>query len=314
MTHKKCLEEPEVKLVVVVLNYNDYLTCIDFIKSVRDYEIIDKIIIVDNHSTDESVSELSQYTNEKIEFIETDFNRGYAYGNNYGMRYATQKYPNLEYIIISNPDIHVKETDIRKIISPLSFEYSLSTGVIYNYNPNKNTKGLASNFGWKLPTYWDMLSNCYIIFYKMKRKVFHTSMYLDWEKEKSKPIIDSEAVPGCFFVIRSDAAKDIDYFDEDTFLFGEESILGYRLREKNYKVCIVNDTEVLHENSVSINKNIKANKRKQQYRLDAELVYLKKYLHSNKFLLGFYIINYKIGLFEKRLVYKLLRLRKRENK
>ena len=40
------------KIGMVILNYNDYETTFDMINQIKDYKVLDHIIIVDNHSTD----------------------------------------------------------------------------------------------------------------------------------------------------------------------------------------------------------------------------------------------------------------------
>ena len=44
-----------MKLAVIVLNYNDYETTKDFLGYAKEFKIIDKIIVVDNASTDYSL-------------------------------------------------------------------------------------------------------------------------------------------------------------------------------------------------------------------------------------------------------------------
>ena len=41
-----------MKTAIVILNYNDSDTTIEMINQIKDYSIIDNIIIVDNNSTD----------------------------------------------------------------------------------------------------------------------------------------------------------------------------------------------------------------------------------------------------------------------
>lgn len=304
------MDDSQVRTVAVVLNYNDADTCIKFVQETAEYKVIDKVILVDNHSTDDSVNRLRGVENDRVILICSDDNKGYAYGNNFGMKYAVKTYNYLEHIIITNPDIHVAEEDIKRIIEPIDNGYGMSTGIIYNYSPVGPTKSMASNFGWRVPSYRDMISNCFLLAYKIKRSIFRTSMYLEWNNVKYDKWISTEAVPGCFFVLSCKAAKDINYLDERTFLFGEETILGWRLKNAGYKAAIVNETEVLHEQSTSINKSIKAKKRKDKMRLDSELIYLKHYLKCGMTKVGLYRLVYRIGLYEKNILNKLISLKR----
>ena len=301
------MENKNVKNDIIVLNYNDYKTCISFVSEILDYSCVDVIIIVDNKSTDNSYQILLKIKSEKVIVIQTEENKGYAYGNNVGMKFAVDNFSDLKNIIISNPDIHVKEKDFNDIVSKLSDGYGMSTGLIYNYNNKSLKKELASNFGWKIPSYKDMIANCFLLLYKIKRSIFRSSIYLDFEKVKDKDIISTEAVPGCFFALSVDAAKQIDYMDENTFLYGEETILGWKLKEKGYKACIVNNTEILHENSISISKSIKCNKKKAKIRMNSELIYIKKYLKCGHIKVALFVLAYKVGYLEKMIIHRLIR-------
>lgn len=302
--------DEHVRNVIVVLNYNDSTTCIKFIEETEKYEVFDRVILVDNHSTDDSVQRLKPYTDDRIILIEAGENKGYAYGNNVGMRYAVDQFPRLKSIIISNPDIHISEKDVKKILAKIDEGYGMTTGLIYNYNPETREKYLASNFGWRIPTYRDMLSNCFLIAYKIKRSILHSSMYLEWDRVRGQDVIATEAVPGCFFALDAEAAKKIDYMDEDTFLFGEETILGWRLKNAGFRSCIVNDTAVLHENSVSIKKNINNAKHKARMRLASEQVYLEKYLQCGDAFRKMYTALFWIGQKEKMVINRYIEYRK----
>ena len=59
-----------IKSSLIVLNYNDSATTANLVKSVKSYNTIDKIIIVDNNSSDDSKEKLSTLVDEKIDFIQ----------------------------------------------------------------------------------------------------------------------------------------------------------------------------------------------------------------------------------------------------
>ena len=98
-------------ICIVVLNYNDSDTTIKFVQQIINYSIIDKIIVVDNASNDNSYSKLLPLSCAKVDILETQKNGGYGYGNNFGIKYAVQKYHATQ-IIVSNPDVEVSENTI----------------------------------------------------------------------------------------------------------------------------------------------------------------------------------------------------------
>ena len=61
-------------LGIVIVNYNDAKTTKRLLDNVKDYQILDKIVVVDNNSTDNSLKELKKYNKKKIEIIENKRN------------------------------------------------------------------------------------------------------------------------------------------------------------------------------------------------------------------------------------------------
>ena len=133
------------KVGMVVLNYNDYKTTDKYINSIKDFKALSEIIIVDNNSTDGSYEKLKKYENNKIKVIKTEKNRGYSYGNNVGIKALS----NVDYVIISNPDILVEEKVITKLKKDLekTEDAAIVAPVIKQLGEYKR--------GWRLPTIED---------------------------------------------------------------------------------------------------------------------------------------------------------------
>jgi len=288
--------------IMVILNYNDWQTVSSFVKQVQNYAIITAYIIVDNCSTDDSYEHLLLLRSNKIYVISTNNNNGYASGNNYGIQFAEQLF-NVDNIIISNPDILVTENDIYNIITALHSGYAMATGVIYNYDPASNHATISSNFAWREPTYKDMCCNNLLLVYKIRRYFLKKSNYFDANDLKTNKYLKVEAVPGCFFAIKDSIIKKISYLDNETFLFGEETILGKKIKDAGFEACVVSNTKIFHENSVSIKKSIKAKNKIWKIRMNSDLVYLNKYLKCSKFQIMFYHISFYFGCLEKQTLF-----------
>ena len=69
-------------LDVCILNYNDFETTQKLVEKMRRFSIIDHIVVVDNHSTDDSYDKLCLLEDEMVIVIQTPKNGGYGYGNN----------------------------------------------------------------------------------------------------------------------------------------------------------------------------------------------------------------------------------------
>ena len=76
---------------VLILNYNDAKTTLEYVEKVKNYKNIRKILVVDNCSTDDSTQMFQKNVSDKLEVISSGRNGGYGAGNNYGIRYLADK-------------------------------------------------------------------------------------------------------------------------------------------------------------------------------------------------------------------------------
>lgn len=272
-----------MKTGIVILNYNDFKTTSKMLNQIKNYRCLDYIVVVDNNSTDNSYKKLLKYEDKKIKIIKTDKNNGYAYGNNFGIRYLDCNYI-VNNVIISNPDVIVSEDVINKLILDLKKNSSISLVA-----PVIEERGILSR-GWKIPKFIDdLLSNInYFYKYAKKRMEYKESHY---DSKLSKV----EAVHGCFFMIRLKDFKDIGYFDENTFLYYEENIIGKKLKDRNMGVYIDNTTKVIHDLSVSIDKSFNQI-RKYKILKTSQKYYQKHYNNLNIFGMILLRISYYISL------------------
>ena len=57
------------KLGFVIVNYNDYPMTKRLLENIKDYKCLSKIVVVDNHSIDDSVIKLQKHENKKIKIL-----------------------------------------------------------------------------------------------------------------------------------------------------------------------------------------------------------------------------------------------------
>ena len=76
-----------------------------------------------------------------------------------------------------------------------------------------------------------------------------------------KKLSKVEVVSGSFFLINSKHLENINYFDDKVFLYYEENILGVKTKKAGKSMVVVNDIDVVHDHSVTIDKSLKAIKK-----------------------------------------------------
>ncbi|MGN1299288.1 MAG: glycosyltransferase [Candidatus Scatovivens sp.] len=238
-----------VKIGVIVLNFNDYDNTNRYVNEISRYSCIDRIVVVDNSLEKKDFN----FTNtEKIDIVISSKNEGYAKGNNLGINYLNENYKNIEYIVISNPDVIVPEESYNKCLQFLNkkgnSKYAIVSPRMYDANNNKHPLS-----GWKLRTLkGDTMDSSVILTNKFQKP--HIEMY--GEYLDSNDVVDVDCVAGSFFMIRNKIFKEIGYFDENTFLYFEEDIIGKKLSEAGYKVAVLNTCKFQHMEAVSVKRSM----------------------------------------------------------
>lgn len=230
-----------MKTGLVMVNYNDYENIKKMVDQVQSYSLLDRIVIVDNHSTDDSLSKIKKIANEKIVVLESVHNGGYGAGLNIGARYLNTLYEDCT-IIMSNTDIVIDcEQDIQILIDTFDTDTAVVAPIMREHT--------GYNCGWKIPTPWqDILLSLPVIYKKYEKK-----MHYPFDQIKNNTVT-VEAASGSFFLVKGADLKTVDYFDENLFLYYEENVLSKKLQQIHKKIVINGSVEVFHNHSITIDK------------------------------------------------------------
>lgn len=254
---------------IVIVNYNDYKTTKRLIDNIKDYKVFDKIVIVDNKSSDNSLKELKKLENKRIVVIDSGENKGYSYALNVGCKYLIDKYKECK-IIVSNSDIIIQsENDIKDL-----FELVKGKNVIVGPTI---IEGNNLNRGWIVPKPMDDVAMNILGLYKkyQKRHLMYQDSYYN------KDISKVGTVSGCFFAISSKHLEEMGYFDENVFLYYEENIMGVKTKDLGKNIIVANNIDVIHDHAVSIDKSLKRIK-KYDILKNSQYYFEKTYNHASK--------------------------------
>lgn len=261
----------KMKTGIVIIHYNDFESVKNLIDNIKDYKILDYIIIYDNHSREDVIKKLKTLKSSKVEVIINSENKGYAYAINDASKHLIKRLGKCN-IIISNSDIIIdKENDIVDLIHLLN---KRNVGLVAPTILEKN----YLNRGWKNPTPLldSMMNLVYIHRFFRKKYIFYN------EDHYTNDTSFVDVASGCFFLIRSDTLEKINYLDENTFLYYEENILAKKLASINKKELLANDIIIIHNHSVSIDKNVKKIK-KLKLQKESQYYFQKNYNNANIF-------------------------------
>lgn len=99
-----------MRTAIIILNYNSRKDTMKYVSEIKDYKVLNTIVVVDNHSSNQGEWEaLESLKSDKVYVIESDKNGGYSYGNNLGLKFLETLEQAYDYVVISNPDVEVSE-------------------------------------------------------------------------------------------------------------------------------------------------------------------------------------------------------------
>lgn len=258
---------------ILVLNYNDATTTTSFVHAVRDYSCVRKILVVDNHSTDDSFGKLKSLENDKIVVVDSKQNGGYGSGNNFGIRYLKENYQS-DFILLSNPDVFVEENVLVKLESFLrkNSDYAIAAPFMLNANGKKE-----NHTAFRMPSTLE-----YIMSLDFFIKKFFLSFDCGFKAlEMNKNVVDVDALTGSLFLLNADQFIKFGLFDENVFLYCEEVVLGKKLKQANLKLALLPKLFFIHNHSVSISKTFRSEIKKHKILLKSKKYVLRKYFRAN---------------------------------
>ena len=259
---------------ILVLNYNDARTTVDFVESVKNYVCVRHILVVDNHSTDSSLSVLKKMENDKVLVVDSGKNGGYGAGNNFGIHYLCEKFHS-DYILLSNPDVIVEE----KVLVGLEefLENNKDHAVVAPFMLDTSGRKQA-NTAFRIPSKWEYIISINFLFRK-----FTDSFYYKNIVSESQKIMNVGSVTGSMFLMRTEDMLKYGMYDENIFLYCEEIVLGLKMQYALKKIALLTDHTFVHNHSVSISKTYKSLVAKRRLFMNSKLYVIRHYYHANVF-------------------------------
>lgn len=227
----------EVKVAVVILNFNGKYFLEKFLPSIIQHSAPYPVIIADNKSSDDSI----QYTRQhfpQVQIIENSDNYGYAKGYNLALKQVEA-----EYYVLLNSDVEVSPDWITPIIELMdkNREIAACQPKILDYN-KRTTFEYAGASGGFIDAYG----------YPFCRGRMFNSLEEDLAQyNDAKEVF--WATGACLFV-RSKAFHQVGGLDDHYFAHMEEIDLCWRLKNFGHSIYVVPDSVIYHIGGGTLNK------------------------------------------------------------
>lgn len=207
------------KPAIIILNWNGADDALECAESLLAQSLQPKLIIIDNHSHDDSVERFRKYINAHpkatITLLENKRNLGFAGGINTGLRYAKDHH--FEYVGVLNPDAIADKHWLKSLYTELTSHpgAGIATGLLLRRDGNT------------IDTSGD----------------FYTTWGLPGPRNRDEPTVNAPNQPGEIFgatgggaLYRTAMLNDIGLFDEDFFMYYEDVDLSFRAQLAGWKV------------------------------------------------------------------------------
>jgi GT2 family glycosyltransferase len=261
-------------LCVLILNYQTYTDTIDYVRELkRQQHVRLHILIVDNFSPNNSFEYLKEQFswNSDVEVIQSGYNGGYAYGNNHGLRHLKNRA--FDYIVISNNDIRIEDP---LLLSRLidHYEELENPGFVA---PLMYMGGRVSRLSaWKIPSFLDdVLDSLRTTSFLFGGKTRYDLMDVDISS------LEVDCLAGAFFMGKYETFCSIGLMDENTFLYGEETIIAIKVKAAELQNYLIPSLSYEHENSKTIS-NYLSQFKTQKYLTESKIYYHSAYFNASR--------------------------------
>ena len=224
-------------LSIIIVNYKSPQLILSCLKTIyNETKIISfEIIIVDNDSNDDSRQIIQQHYPD-VQWIQMDYNSGFARANNAGIRNAKG-----EFLLLLNSDTLILENALDKIVSYVRQDNSVAAASVQLLYADYTAQNAGNYFVYgglnvllTLPVLNNVVKKIGKILKLRKPSIMTSGIVnnVDW-------------ISGAFMLVRKSVLNKAGIMDEDFFLFSEEIEWCSRLKNAG-KIVVYTDLKVIH--------------------------------------------------------------------
>ena len=225
-----------ISIVIVNWNSKKFLAkCLDFLKANTNSKFDLEIIVVDNNSSDDSVSMIKERYKE-VKLIENKENLGFARANNQAIKRATG-----DYILLLNPDTEIYPDSINTMAAFLEKNHRTAMVGPKIFNTDGTVQyECARHFPTPLSEF-AVETTLYKRF--PKSRFFGSYLMTYWNHDNLRPV---DCISGACMLIKTDVIREIQMFDESYFMYGEDVDLCMKIKRHGYDIWFLPEAKIIH--------------------------------------------------------------------
>ena len=246
---------------IIIVSYNTREMTLACLRSVYEETkgFFYEVIVFDNASIDHSAQAISDEF-PKAKLIKSHENIGFARANNCAAAMAQG-----EYLLFLNPDTVVIENAVGRLycFARRHPEYRLYGGRTLFGDHSLNPTSC-----WRRPTLWSLF--CYsmgLTSIFRKHTLFDPESYGPWQRDTVQEV---DIVTGCLLMIEKKLWGQLDGFDPQFFMYGEDADLCLRAKTLGARPVITPEATIVHYGGAS--EKIRADKMGRLFRAKEQLL------------------------------------------
>jgi GT2 family glycosyltransferase len=238
------------QIVISLLNFNgknNTLDCLRSLETIKTGNFKLKVLVVDNASTEDSAHVFSNFKSKifDFKFIQNKINLGFSGGQNIAIEYALAN--KTDYVLVLNNDAYVDPNFLNELLKVAETDKNIGILVPKIY--------FAPGFEFHKDRYSE----------KEKGKVFwYGGGKMDWanvighhrgvdevDRGQYDKIEGTELATGCCMLVKREVFEQAGVFDNNYFLYYEDSDLSVRVKKAGFGISYVPKSMVWHKNAGS---------------------------------------------------------------
>ncbi len=265
-------DQPDLVLSVIIVSYNTadltlqaVKSCIKDINSSQLLTDHSEIIVVDNHSTDDSYKQLLKLKKgcSYLSILRNDENLGFSQANNLGIKQSRG-----QYILLLNSDTKVQADSLSQLVTSMEhYPVNSSTAQLSSHKgvldhlgilaaTLLNPDGTLQPQGGSLPSLFSLAVHMFFlddlpILGKLLPTIQETGRAARYLNSNRTEPIQKDWVGGAAMLIRRQLIEEIGLLDPNIFMYGEDLEYCLRAKHRHWDIAIDPQAKVVHYGSAS---------------------------------------------------------------
>jgi len=226
-----------MELSIIIVNFNTRQLLFNCLKSIftETKNISYEVIIVDNGSTDDSLSFVKKHF-PQVKIITNKKNLGFAKASNQGVTIAKGKY-----LLFLNSDTLILNKAIEKSLKFIIKNPQIN---ILGCRLLNKDRSIQPSIG-----FFPQLKQLFLMMFFLDDIPFINRLMKPYQQSRIDFYCKTQEVDwvtGAFLLLSKKVINKIGGFDEDFFMYNEEVDFCYRAKKEGFKVWFYHEPEIIH--------------------------------------------------------------------